>query len=64
VDKPVLIDVQKLERDLTKMGWGATEISAVWHTLWDYSGEYLTAYDERIEKYKTKQPKNNRLISL
>jgi len=48
----VLVDLKKLSEDLRNMGWGNKEVDAIWHTLWDYSGDWLSAYDERFEKYR------------
>ena len=48
-----VIDMLKLENVLHDGGFSNQEVQAVWHTVWDYSGDWLKAFDER---FTPKQP--------
>jgi len=37
------IDMKKLEDALIKSGFSHKEVQAIWHTVWDYSGDWLKA---------------------
>jgi hypothetical protein len=44
------IDLEKLENTLKSLGLDPRDIAAIWHTLWDYSGDYLDVKDARITR--------------
>ena len=62
IELPV-IDMKKLETVLRNSGlFSNEEVQAIWHTVWDYSGDWLKVSDERfmksaaVEKETGKQP--------
>ena len=45
-----VIDMEKLESVLRKNGFTNEETQAIWHTVWDYAGDWLDAFDKRFMK--------------
>jgi hypothetical protein len=53
-EKLPTVDLHKLETLMLENGFSEKETQAVWHTLWDYSGDWLNVVDESVTKSKVK----------
>ncbi|MDL2287413.1 hypothetical protein LJB90_02480 [Eubacteriales bacterium OttesenSCG-928-G02] len=51
-DNLPLINMELLENVLRSGGFSNQEVKAIWHTVWDYSGDWLNVVDERFAKSK------------